>query len=146
MLKITINETVSAKFLNMLKNAPAKSKKITSIALRRAGDELRNDAVRNAPYKTGNLRRSITMEPGLPSTHVTVGSNLVYARIQDVGGEIIPKKKKYLRFQVNGQWVTTKRVHVPPSRGIGYLTPAFEKLIAGRVDKIFMEEINNVLR
>lgn len=146
MLSISINKAVSAKFLNMMKNAPSKSKKATGIALRRCGDELRNDAVKNAPYKTGNLRRSITMEPGLPTSHVTVGSNLVYARIHDVGGDIEAKSAKYLTFKVNGQWVKVKKVHIRPTRGVGYLTPAFEKLLHGRVDKIFMEEITNVLQ
>ena len=146
MLTIKINEAVSAKFLNMMKTAPEKAKKVSAIALRRAADELRNDAVKNAPYKTGTLRRSITIDPPLPTNRVTVGSNLIYSRIQDIGGVIEPKTKKYLTFKIGGQWVRVKKVRINPAGGKGYLTPAFDKLIAGPLQKIFMEEIHNVLQ
>lgn len=135
-----MDKQLSAKLLRIMKESPAKMKKAVTIGLRRCGDQLRNDAAENAPYLSGTLRRSITME--MPNDKkVIVGSNLEYARIHDEGGVIEPKKSKYLRFQINGHWVTVKKVTIHKYRGQGYLTPAFEKLVKGDAEKIFTEEM-----
>ncbi len=42
-----------------------------------------------------------------------VGANTPYARIHEYGGVIEPKNALALRFQINGQWVTVKRVVMP---------------------------------
>lgn len=144
-MKISLNKQLSAKLLRIMKESPAKMKKATTVALRRCGDQLRNDAAQNAPYLTGNLRRSITMDM-VGDKKAIVGSNLEYARIHDEGGIIYPKKSKYLRFQVGGHWVTVKKVTIPKYRGQGYLTPAFEKLVKGDAEKIFTEEIMNAIK
>lgn len=144
-MKFEINKQLSAKFLKIMKESPEKSKKAIEIGLRRCGDQLRNDAGKNAPYKTGNLRRSITREM-VGSTKVIVGSNLEYARIHDEGGDIFPKTKKYLHFPVNGRWVRVKKVHIPKYQGKGYLTPAFNKLVDGDAEKIFMDEIQRAIK
>lgn len=128
-----------------MKESPAKMAKATTIGLRRCGDQLRNDAAQNAPYLTGNLRRSITMEM-VNDKKVIVGSNLAYARIHDEGGVITPKKGKFLRFQVGGQWVSVRKVTIPKYRGQGYLTPAFEKLAGGDAVDIFTEEIMRAIK
>lgn len=124
--------------------SPDKISGAIKTSLRRCGDQLRNDAAQNAPYKTGNLRRSITLEA--TDRMAIVGTNLVYARIQDEGGVITPKKAKYLRFQIGGKWYTKKQVTIPKYRGVGYLTPAFEKLVRGDAEKIFIEEISNAIK
>lgn len=152
MLKIEINKQLSAKFLKMMKEAPEKCQRGIEIALRRCGDQMRNEAGRNAPFKTGNLRRSITMELG--KDYVIVGSNLEYSRIQDQGGTIkahtiFPKKSKVLRFVINGRVVFAKKANIPartvkPYQGKGYLTPAFEKLANGEASAIFMKEIQAI--
>lgn len=72
-----------------------------------------------APYKTGTLRGSIITEVG--SESAKIGSNLPYARIQEFGGVIRPKKKKMLAFKVNGRWVFAKKVTIPKRP---YLVPA----------------------
>lgn len=69
------------------------------------------EAKKNAPVKTSHLRRSIhVLEDG--NNAKRYGTAVVYARIQEYGGEIRPKRKKYLRFKVNGQWVFAKRVRI----------------------------------
>ena len=67
-----------------------------------------------------------------------VGSNLVYARIHELGGQIRPIRAEYLSFQVMGQggsrksaarisggdWVKTKLVNMPARP---YLSTALAK-------------------
>ena len=109
-----------------------------------------------APYDTGTLKRSITIEPQFPTDRVEVGSNLNYAKIHDQGGVIpahmvTPKKGKALRWFVNGRPVFSFGHMVPkrtvkPYKGRGYLTPAFNKLAKGDAQRIFAEEIQNILK
>jgi phage gpG-like protein len=61
---------------------------------------------------SGRLARSVTfaVEPNL----VRIGSNVIYARIHQLGGAIVPKNKKFLRFPIGGgQFVFTKKVTMP---------------------------------
>jgi len=37
----------------------------------------------------------------------------VYARIHELGGTIVPRRKKWLRFQTENGWVVTKKVRIP---------------------------------
>ena len=46
---------------------------------------------------------------------------IVYALIHELGGRIVPKNADALRFQVNGNWVTTQEVNIPARP---YLRPA----------------------
>ena len=69
---------------------------------------------------TGRLRESIVHEAG-PS-RVTVGTNVLYARIHQLGGTIRPKTTDRLRFRLaNGQFVAVRSVTLParPFLGIG---------------------------
>ena len=43
----------------------------------------------------------------------TVGSDVVYARIHEYGGTIVPKVAKALRFVIGGQTVVAKSVTMP---------------------------------
>lgn len=139
MIKISLDQTVSGKTLRMIQSAPDRLSKAVDISLFRAGNQLKSDGVTMAPYLSGHLRRSITMQKG--AMDVKVGTNLVYAQIHDKGGIIRPKKKKYLRFKINGRWVMAKKVRIPKYKGRGYLTPAFKKLVDGRAKEIFEFEI-----
>jgi len=70
---------------------------------------------------SGHLRRSITsaVEP----TQVRIGTNLKYGRIHHLGGVIVPKTKKFLRFPIGGgQFMFAKRV-VMPARPFIVLRP-----------------------
>jgi len=84
------------------------------------------------------LWRSISyrVEPG--ENRVVIGSALKYARIHQLGGEIVPKAKKYLCFPIGGGgFIKTKRV-VMPARPFIVLRPedpsrlrtAFKELLA----------------
>jgi len=42
-----------------------------------------------------------------------VGSNLVYARIQEVGGDIYPKQARCLVFQIGGRTIFARKVTIP---------------------------------
>lgn len=72
---------------------------------------------------TGALARSIDYEL-VGKYAARIGSNLVYARIHELGGVIRPKKAKALRFRVGKDWVMVKRVDIPKRP---YLRPALDK-------------------
>lgn len=66
-----------------------------------------------APVKTGHLRRSI--RSGTELGHIPtawIGSDVRYARIQELGGTIRPKTAKALRFKIGDRWITTKSVTI----------------------------------
>ena len=85
-----------------------------------------------APFLTGHLRRSIhiggfggvggegysdiggkVVTPG--GVRLEVGTNLVYAAIQEFGGTIRAKDKPWLVFKTkDGSWHSVKSVQIPP--------------------------------
>lgn len=74
--------------------------------------------------RTGRLRNSILTRVTQSTHSVTgeIGSNVVYARIHELGGVITPKKAKALKFYIPGVgWRTSQKVTIP-SRP--YLRPA----------------------
>lgn len=134
--------SIDQKAIKQLGRLPDNGRKVIQMTLQRSALEVMNEGKKNAPYITGNLRRSITMDPqkvGIGDKQVKVGSNLVYARIQDEGGTITPKRGKYLAFRTrDGQFVLARRVFI---RGNKYLTNAYENMRT-RINKIFNEEFN----
>lgn len=68
-------------------------------------------AKKYSPVKTGHLRRSIYNTPVTP-TGSKYGSNVIYARIQEFGGTIKPKKAKRLRFEIDGKVIFAKQVKI----------------------------------
>ena len=93
----------------------------------------------NAPFITGNLKRNIKSK--VFKDVAKIGTDVIYARIHELGGIITPKRAKYLRFKVGGKWVATKRV-VMPKRP--YLQPALEDS-ANEIRKIFVDNIKKVI-
>lgn len=81
--------------------------------------------------RSGHLRRSI--QSGVKqfggSVEGWIGSNVVYARIHELGGVIRPRAGKYLRFKIEGKWKTVKEVTIPARP---YLQPS----ILENMDKI----------
>lgn len=76
--------------------------------------------------RTGRLRSSLTAHVAIVGDHVVgrLGTNVIYARIHEKGGEIRPKRAKALRFQIPGVgWRTVKKVTMPKRP---FLRPAFE--------------------
>lgn len=77
--------------------------------------------------RTGRLRNSVTASAPIVSggnVEGRVGTNVVYARIHELGGEIVAKTGSYLKFQIDGQWVQVPRV-VMPRRP--YLQPSLDE-------------------
>ena len=81
---------------------------------------------------TGNLSDSVDYETNetAEGAECLIGPDTVYARIHEFGGDIYPGERGYLRFQVDGHWVTisnppgpsgTDHVHIPPRP---YVEPA----------------------
>jgi len=66
--------------------------------------------------KTGRLAGSIDREEYTVGGGVIgrIGSNLKYARIHELGGVIKAKNVPYLRFKVDGNWVSVTQVTIPP--------------------------------
>ncbi len=86
--------------------------------------------------RTGTLRRSI--ESGYDKTSAWVGSNLIYAGIQELGGTIKPRTgRDYLTFQIGGSWVKVRTVTIPARP---FLEPAVKENI-GRFSKIIQDSV-----
>lgn len=88
---------------------------------------VQNNAKSRAPYRTGNLRRSIHMETTERSrehVQVEVGTDLEYAAIHEFGGVITPKKAKALHFFIGAKAIFTRAVHMPARP---YLRPALDE-------------------
>ena len=64
-------------------------------------------------------RRGELAEVNAPGDAVRVGTNVVYAAIHNYGGTIKPKKAKYLKFMVGGQWASKKEVTIPQRQFLG---------------------------
>lgn len=81
--------------------------------------------------RTGHLRRSIKSEANQKPSMIIgrIFSNIIYARIHELGGVIKPKKGKYLKFQMGGHWIMVKKVKIPARP---YLRPA----IADHINQI----------
>ena len=90
----------------------------------------------------GGLLGSIAWQLGGPGT-VEVGTNKAYARIHQLGGKIVPKHGKFLRFAMGGKSVRAKSVTIParPYLGVssaeratwpGMIADHFEAHVKGR--------------
>lgn len=70
------------------------------------------------PHLGGNLKQSIGYTPY--GTGFMVFAKAEYASYVDTGTlphVILPKRGRFLAFQVDGKWVFAKRVHHPGSKG-----------------------------
>ncbi len=68
--------------------------------------DVHSDAVKLAPYKSGTLRRSLNslVSQNGKQLEGAVGSNLVYARIQELGGDTGRNHKTHItgKFYLTG--------------------------------------------
>lgn len=83
-------------------------------------------AKRNAPVRTGTLRRSIAVEGpipvGLAVYSARVGPTVIYGRIRELGGHIYPVNVRFLRwYGADGRPVFARHVY---QHGRPYLKPA----------------------
>lgn len=77
---------------------------------------------------TGRLRDSI--EYAVAGDTILVGSNLVYALIHQMGGEITPKNKKVLAFKVGDKTVIAKKVTIKARPYLGISKEDLEEIQA----------------
>ena len=117
--------------------------KLATAALVSGALLIANQAKKNAPIKTGSLRRSIHVgghteltrdfesgsseysDLGAPGElRAIVGTNLEYAAIQEFGGTIVPKHAQALHWVTKaGEDVFAQSVTIPAHP---YLTPAMQ--------------------
>jgi len=63
---------------------------------------------------SGHLMKSISFAIDAEAGAVRIGTNLLYARIHQLGGVIVPKSRKFLRFPIGGgQFMFAKKVTMP---------------------------------
>jgi HK97 gp10 family phage protein len=96
------------------------------LALRSGALLIEGPAKDNAPKKTGNLARSIHTETQVTSNggEAKIGTDGIYAGIQEFGGTVEAKNVRALHFQIDGVDVFTWKVEIPAHP---YLRPAFDE-------------------
>jgi phage gpG-like protein len=128
MLEITIDKQASRALLDLMANHKEKFDAAMGLALDATANRGRQYVHGYAPYKTGNLRRSITIQRGAENLERIIGTNLIYAPIHEYGGTVKAKSRRFLVFKVNGQWVSVKKVTIPKYKGRGYFAPSMTDL------------------
>jgi len=124
--QIRLDSIASADALRIMREFPKKMEEVNEVSLFRIGQDVRSEAGTIAPYKTGNLRRSLTSIADKNAIFeqrkniIEVGSNLKYARAQEFGYGRIRAKK--------------------------FLTKAIEGQKSGKASRIFSEEIKSVIK
>lgn len=93
--------------------------------------------------RTGTLRRSITMTPFRSSGQVTVGTNVLYAKVHEFGAVIKAKNVPYLKFQTpDGAWHMKKQVLVPARP---FLRPALIRN-RGKIQEALAKAVSRAVR
>lgn len=82
----------------------------------------------NLQVGTGRLRSSIKSGVKQLANNLIgyIGSNIIYAKIHEFGGIIRARAAQYLKFQVEGKWVTASQVTIPAKP---YLNPSITENI-----------------
>lgn len=140
---VEFNVTIDDKELQKrLKNWDSGVKQAMIKSLTQSALLVQNEAKTNSPYLRGALRRSITSQINKSKYSAKIGTDIIYAAIHEFGGEIRPKRAKFLRFQIDGKWVMTKKVIIKAFKGVGYLRPALQK----NTSKILEYFKNNLIK
>ena len=91
---------------------------------------------------TGNLAGSINtavVESSSERCEVATGPSVIYGRIQELGGTVVPRNKKWLFWESNGEKHFAKKVTLPARP---YLRPAVDE----NEEKIFETVGKNLAR
>jgi HK97 gp10 family phage protein len=90
----------------------------------RDGAQVYQDGMRaRAPHKSGALANSIQISQ-VSNTEYEVGTDLVYAQIQEFGGTIRPKGHPFLRFTIGDRVVFKRSVTLAAQP---YFVPTFQQ-------------------
>ena len=102
--------------INALARLQATAPSAVSRGLLRFGLAVGSAVASRAPRKSRRLARSF-LTPQLSGNTVLLGRGVpIYGAIHEYGGDIVPRNGDYLTFQVGGQWVRTKKVHIREKR------------------------------
>lgn len=114
---------------------------------------IQNAAIENAPYDTGSLRKSIhieIIERGSNYVKAKIGTDLVYAAIQEFGGTITAKNSPYLVFElrgidgIDGGLIRVRSVTIPAHP---YMRPAYmnnKDAVVNEIKDALLEQINKI--
>lgn len=112
---ITIKTKIDIpEWLNNIKLEKPMKKTLAQVA-----NNIRTDAVKNAPFKSWTLRRSISVIEKDQGLTMEIWTNLVYASILEYWGEIRPTNWRYLHFKIWNKWIKTRRVQIRARRYMG---------------------------
>lgn len=97
-----------------------------------------NRAGTSTLYREGELSRSIEFHPA--GSTVAVGSGLIYARIHQMGGDILPKNGKALKFwwEKGGhvEFAVVRKVTMPARPYLGLSDENRQEIIEATIDFI----------
>lgn len=140
---------IKIEHLDELREAFKRSPKIVGSALEKAtkdsGKLILATEKSEVPIKTGQLRRSITLD--YRPISVSIYPSVKYALPVHDGQEphtIVPLTKKVLRFKVGGKWVYARRVYHPGTKG----NPFVERTVArseGGVNSYFDSALDQII-
>lgn len=146
---IAITVEVDKKQLSRLLEMPEDAHKGIIQGLKMASRLLENKAkakfgtANNLKVKTGRLRQSITSTVDPIRFEASIGTNVMYAPVHEYGAVIRPRNKKFLRFQIEGQWVMARQSVIPPRPFLG---PTLDENIETVMDIISEEMLKSIGR
>jgi phage gpG-like protein len=96
--------------------------------------------------KSGRLRSSIkstkVRNVGTGTVSGDVGSNVVYAPVQEFGAKISSKNKKYLMFKIEGKWKKKEFVNIPARPFLGMALSNTKTIGRKMVEDAILKELN----
>lgn len=143
-VSVSGDKAVVARLARMRQALP----RMMGVALTAGAQPLVNRAKELAPYRTGNLRRSIAfgdlvVGPGFAEGRA--GTNLEYAAAQEYGATIVPKHARILHWVAeSGEDVFARSVTIPPHP---YMRPAAAEtvpLVAATTARVLGRQIVRV--
>lgn len=138
MLKIAFDQGKFEKMVKAIHGAPNEIKEGMRVAMESSLMEVHGKSVQNSPFKTGNLRRSLQWKSEVGTNKIVgaVGTNLIYARMQEFGGTIVAKSAKFLVFKGSRGWASVKKVVVPAKHFLGKAITDSRESIRQRFSRI----------
>ena len=113
-------------------------------ALRKGTRLVRREAMQRVPRHTGRLRKSIKTRFSSAKLEGQVYSNEPHAHLVEFGARAVivrPKRKKALRFPLDGGYRFSKIAVIPKRKGKPFLKPAYEA-----VEPQIIQDIKKALR
>lgn len=130
---------------SLFKKAPKAVSKELETATKEAGKLILRTEKEEVPVKTAQLKRSITFEyrPISASIYPTVK----YAKPVHDGSKphvILPTRKKFLRFKINGKWVYARKVNHPGNKPNKFVERTVNKT-SSPVNKLFEKALEAII-